>query len=56
MNDYGRAAVEATGLYHMGVVRSPEEAWKRATTGIFGHDTWAQAKGCPKGAFLGLCE
>ncbi|MED1724504.1 hypothetical protein P4V06_17235 [Brevibacillus parabrevis] len=35
---------------------SPLEAWERASIHIFGAGTASQKKGCPKSAFLGLCE
>ena len=56
MNDYGRAAVRAVELYTGGLARSPQEAWMRATAEFFGWGTTSQNKGCPRGAFLGLCE
>jgi hypothetical protein len=56
MSEYGKAAVRAVGLYTTGLVQSPQDAWSEATAEIFGRGTSSQVKGCPKGAFLGLCE
>jgi hypothetical protein len=55
MSGYGKAAVRAVELYTTGLVDSPQEAWDWATAEVFG-GTSSQEKGCPKGAFLGLCE
>ncbi len=52
MNTYGRAAVLAT---EMAVYENPDLAWKSATNALFLTEA-ARQKGCPKGAFLGLCE
>ncbi|WP_139490195.1 DUF6979 family protein [Brevibacillus dissolubilis] len=40
----------------MNNAKTPTEAWSIAATDIFGHGTSSQKKGCPKNAFLGLCE
>lgn len=56
-NKYGQAAIRAVELYRMSGGRmTPPEAWDTATTELFGVGTPAQQKGCPKGAFLGLCQ
>ena len=55
-NKYGEAAIQATKLYTSKLVNSPQDAWEQATKNIFGEGTSSQKKGCPKGAFLGLCE
>ena len=54
MGKYGQAAIMAVKLIKAG--RKPVEAWERATCQIFGEGTSMQRKGCPRGAFLGLCE
>ncbi|MCL4424164.1 MAG: hypothetical protein M1299_07475 [Firmicutes bacterium] len=54
MGKYGEAAIMATKLAQRGV--DPREAWDIATTEIFGRGSAAQDKGCPRGAYLGLCE
>ena len=56
MSDYGTAAVNAVKLYTTRRTESPQEAWERATAIIFGQGTSSQSKGCPRDAFLGLCE
>ena len=50
VGQYGQAAVNAVKLYTDKRVLSVPEAWKQATAKIL------HPKGCPKGAFLGLCE
>jgi hypothetical protein len=56
MRKYGRAAVLATKLITEGFARDPLEAWRKATVEIFPDSPSSQEKGCPKGAYLGLCE
>ena len=56
MNKYGKSAVKAARMMSAGSASSPQDAWERATSEIFGKGTPSQKKGCPKGAFLGLCE
>ena len=55
MGRYGKAAVEAVDLVRSTGI-SPNQAWDIATGNEFGKGTSSQKKGCPKGAFLGLCE
>jgi len=43
-------------LYSSSKVLSPRIAWDQATTNLFGKGTASQEKGCPRDAFLGLCE
>ena len=54
MREYGDVAVGATELARGGL--QPSEAWEEATRTIFPHSQSLQDKGCPRGAFLGLCE
>ena len=56
MNKYGQAAIEAVSLSTSGSHILPRDAWDQVTTQIFGAGTAAQEKGCPRCAFLGLCE
>jgi hypothetical protein len=56
MNKYGNAAIRAVKHYTNGQATNPQDAWEMATIAIFGEGTSSQKKGCPKGAFLGLCE
>src|SRR5690554_897972 len=54
-NKYGKAAIQAVEEILNNPNVSPIHAWEKATLEIFGHSP-SQKKGCPKGAFLGLCE
>ncbi len=56
MNKYAQSALEAVKLFTLQSCPSPREAWEEATKQIFGENTDAQNKGCPRDAFLGLCE
>ncbi|MEK4059564.1 MULTISPECIES: DUF6979 family protein [Paenibacillus] len=56
MNKYGTAAVNATQILNNRAVQTPLDAWNQTTIELFGANTPAQRKGCPKNAFLGLCE
>lgn len=56
MGKYGVAAVLAVNLINSGKMTCPVEAWKSAANEIFGNITSGQKKGCPRNAFLGLCE
>lgn len=55
MSKYGDAAVQAVQLIKNGDGLSPTEAWRSATKKVFPLSQELQNKGCPKGAFLGLC-
>jgi len=56
MGKYGEAAVKAVKLLVSGNVDRPKDAWEVATSEIFSKGTSSQRKGCPRNAFLGLCE
>jgi hypothetical protein len=56
MNKYGAIAVEAAELVRAGKCRSATEAWETVATAAFPDQVASQDKGCPRGAFLGLCE
>ncbi len=56
MGKYGRAAVDAVESFHIGVSKSPGEAWSRAVDRVFPSSPSGRRKGCPRDAFLGLCE
>jgi hypothetical protein len=56
MNKYGQAAIKAVKLIENNQATSPLVAWINASTEIFGKGSEAQKKGCPRGAFIGLCE
>lgn len=53
---YGKAAVKATRLQHEGKYNSPKTAWNAAVKEGFPNSKSSQEKGCPKNAYLGLCE
>ena len=55
MGRYGKVSVKAVDLI-LSTNMSPEQAWDITTSKEFGRGTNLQKKGCPKGAFLGLCE
>jgi hypothetical protein len=56
-NKYAIAALRAVELIRAVPGRlTPPDAWEVATTEVYGSGTPAQKKGCPKGAFLGLCQ
>ena len=55
MNKYAQATLLAVERVTKDGTVSPNEAWEDATMKIFGPGP-SQKKGCPKGAFLGLCE
>lgn len=56
MGKYGKTALLAVKLIESNQAATPQEAWEKASTNLFGAGTHGQKKGCPKGAFLGLCE
>ena len=55
-NKYAKAALNAVNHIRTGIIKSPVDAWEKATSDIFGKGSPSQIKGCPKNAFLGLCE
>ncbi len=56
MNKYSTAAIKAVNFLNNHKAVSPEIAWEMATQELFRKGSPAQEKGCPKCAFLGLCE
>jgi hypothetical protein len=56
VNKYAQSAVEAANLCSRDKKISPQTAWDQVTSRLFGKGTSSQKKGCPRGAFLGLCE
>jgi hypothetical protein len=56
MNKYGNAAINATHMFNNKAAKTPLDAWNQTTIELFGANTPAQRKGCPKNAFLGICE
>lgn len=55
MAAYGRAALRAVDLLHRGTYSAPADAWRVAVAEVYAHSLSSQAKGCPRGKFLGLC-
>ncbi len=55
MGKYGDAAIKATSLVRRGGYH-PCDAWKTATKRQFPTQKSAREKGCPRAAYLGLCE
>ena len=56
MSKYGLSATDAANLLKKKCDLSPVDAWNIATKRMFPGKESAQQKGCPRGAFLGLCE
>ena len=56
MSKYGDTAILAVQLLNDEEVADPSEAWKIAAKKIFPASKDLQDKGCPRGAFLGLCS
>ena len=56
MNKYGQSAINAVDLMETKQANTPKIAWEMATINIFGIGTSSQSKGCPRNAFLALCE
>jgi len=56
VSKYGQSALKVVELIRSNYINDPKEAWEKATREIFGEGSSSQQKGCPRGAFLGLCE
>jgi hypothetical protein len=54
-NRYGEAALMATQQVPSGVI-DPVARWETAMEKLYPTSAAARKKGCPRGAFLGLCE
>lgn len=55
MGKYGETALLAVKLIESNQAANPQDAWKKASTEIFGPKT-SKNKDCPRSTFLGLCE
>jgi hypothetical protein len=55
-NKYGEAALIAARMDTHGKAVPPQQRWQEATQKLYPTSPSAQRKGCPRGAFLGLCE
>ena len=56
MGKYGQVAIAATQLCRDGKATNPRDAWTVAAQNVFSSSQSSREKGCPRGAFLGLCE
>ena len=56
MSKYGEVAVIAVHILKEGGATNPREAWEKAAKKVFPTNTNLQNKGCPKSAFIGLCD
>lgn len=56
MAKYGEVATRAVGLMLWRPPTNPLEAWEEAAALVFPDSPASRGKGCPKSAFLGLCE
>lgn len=56
INEYGNVAVRAVEKIRSGAAGSPAAAWDEAAREAFPGRVHRQKKGCPRGAFLGLCD
>jgi len=56
MSKYGEVALLALVLLRRAPSSSPRDAWRAAAARIFPDKPASREKGCPKAAFLGLCE
>jgi hypothetical protein len=54
INEYGDVAIRAVEKIRTG--GSPGAAWDEAAREVFPGRVHRQKKGCPRGAFLGLCD
>ena len=56
MGKYGDVSLRTVGLIHQQSNLTPIEAWEQAVSEIFPQSESSRKKGCPKDAFLGLCQ
>lgn len=56
MGKYGETALQAVKMVQNGSAEDPISAWNQAAFRMFPNSKASQEKGCPKGAFLGLCQ
>jgi hypothetical protein len=55
-NKFGECAKLAVSLLQNGEIEIPISAWKKATLVTFPNSSSLREKGCPKDAFLAICE
>ena len=56
MGKFGEVAIMATKSLQRQIGLAPLDAWKQAAIEVFPNSKSSREKGCPKNAFLGLCE
>ncbi|WP_423811390.1 DUF6979 family protein [Pseudohongiella acticola] len=56
MSKYREVAIQAVARYRNSSVSDPVKTWTDSAKKIFPGSTNLQSKGCPKGAFLDLCN
>lgn len=56
MSKYHEIALSAVEIIHKSAATNPVDAWKLAAEKYYPNSKEARKKGCPKSAFLGLCE
>ncbi len=56
MRKYGDVAIMAARLLQQQNGMHPEKAWSQAALEVFPDSESSRKKGCPRNAFLGLCE
>jgi hypothetical protein len=56
MSKYGDVAVKAATAIQSNNGEKPRDIWDLVASDIFGEGSSSQKKGCPRNAFLGLCE
>jgi hypothetical protein len=56
MSKYGQSAIDAVTFYQQAQAHTPREAWEHAVSHTFATEKASREKGCPRDAFLGLCE
>ena len=56
MNKYAQIAINVVKRINLDNSINPKEAWEIEANNLFGEGKASAKKGCPKNAFLGLCE
>jgi hypothetical protein len=55
-NSFSVISITAVEYLHSKQAATPNEAWDKAVISKYGSTAWQRTKGCPRVAFLGLCE
>jgi hypothetical protein len=56
MGKFGDIAVKSTFCIHNGITKNPIDAWNKTALKLLAEGSSSLNKGCPRNAFLGLCE